>query len=145
MECEKGENINYNKLIESYMTTGFQATNLAKAIEEINKMLHWRLIDEPINMEEDEELLDLEIRKSIKCTIWLGFTSNMFSSGIREIIKFLCKNKLIDIIVSSAGGIEEDLIKCMGDTYLGEFSLPGKQLRMEGLNRIGNLLVPNLN
>jgi len=127
------------------MTSGFQATNLAKAIEEINKMLHWRLIDDPIDPEEEDELHDIDIRKNIKCTIWLGFTSNMSSSGIREMIKFLCKNKLIDVIVTSAGGVEEDLIKCMGDTYLGEFSLPGQQLRLEGLNRIGNLLVPNSN
>jgi len=127
------------------MTTGFQATNLAKAIDEINKMLHWRLSDELIDPDEDDELHDIDIRKNIKCTIWLGFTSNMSSSGIREMIKFLCKNKLIDVIVTSAGGIEEDLIKCMGDTYLGEFSLPGQQLRLEGLNRIGNLLVPNSN
>lgn len=48
-------------------------------------------------------------------------------------------------MVSSAGGIEEDLIKCMAPTYMGDFSLPGKELRSKGLNRIGNLLVPNSN
>jgi len=47
--------------------------------------------------------------------------------------------------VTTAGGIEEDLIKCLGPTYLGEFSLDGSELRKKGLNRIGNLLVPNDN
>jgi deoxyhypusine synthase len=41
--------------------------------------------------------------------------------------------------------VEEDLIKCMGKTYLGEFQLNGKELRMKGQNRIGNMLVPNNN
>lgn len=51
----------------------------------------------------------------------------------------------VDVLVTTAGGIEEDLIKCLAPTYMGDFSLPGKQLRSKGLNRIGNLLVPNNN
>jgi deoxyhypusine synthase len=47
--------------------------------------------------------------------------------------------------VATAGGIEEDFIKCLGDTYMGSFSAPGAALRKEGLNRIGNLIVPNSN
>lgn len=80
-----------------------------------------------------------------KCTIFLGYTSNLVSSGVRESICFLVKHKLVDAIVSSAGGIEEDLIKCLGDTGVGSFSLQGAQLRKRGLNRIGNLLIPNGN
>jgi len=52
---------------------------------------------------------------------------------------------MVDYIVTTAGGIEEDFIKCLAPTYIGEFSLPGKDLREKGLNRIGNLLVPNEN
>jgi deoxyhypusine synthase len=51
----------------------------------------------------------------------------------------------VDVIVTTAGGIEEDLIKCLAPTYRGDFSLPGAVLRSKGLNRIGNLLVPNDN
>ncbi|XP_072991065.1 deoxyhypusine synthase-like isoform X2 [Typha latifolia] len=52
---------------------------------------------------------------------------------------------MVDVLVTTAGGIEEDLIKCLAPTYKGEFSLPGVYLRSKGLNRIGNLLVPNDN
>ena len=41
--------------------------------------------------------------------------------------------------------MEEDLIKCLGPTYLGSFHTPGAQLRAQGMNRIGNLIVPNDN
>lgn len=51
----------------------------------------------------------------------------------------------IDCIVTTAGGIEEDLIKCLAPTYVGEFELCGRDLRAKGMNRIGNLLVPNDN
>ena len=51
----------------------------------------------------------------------------------------------VDVVVTTAGGIEEDFIKCLAPTYLGDFTLPGKELRMKGLNRIGNLIVPNEN
>lgn len=51
----------------------------------------------------------------------------------------------VDVVVTTAGGIEEDLIKCLASTYKGDFYLPGAALRSKGLNRIGNLLVPNEN
>ena len=40
-------------------------------------------------------------------------------------------------MVTTAGGVEEDLIKCLAPTYLGEFSLRGKELRENGINRWG--------
>lgn len=51
----------------------------------------------------------------------------------------------VDCLVTTAGGIEEDFIKCLGHTYIGDFSLKGKELRLKGINRTGNLLVPNDN
>lgn len=140
------QGINYADIIKSYATTGFQATALSKSIDIINKMLKWRLSDEPINHEtEDDELKDIEVRKKVKCTIFLGYTSNLISSGMREIFKFLVQHKLVDCIVTTAGGVEEDFIKCLGPTYLGDYYLNDVELRKNGINRIANLLVPNDN
>lgn len=80
-----------------------------------------------------------------KTTIFLGYTSNMISSGLRETFRYLVQHKHVSAIVTTAGGIEEDLIKCLAPTYLGDFATPGAGLRAAGLNRIGNLLVPNDN
>ncbi len=49
----------------------------------------------------------------------MGYTSNMVSSGVREAIRFLAQHRLVDVIVSSAGGIEEDFIKCLGTFHMG--------------------------
>jgi deoxyhypusine synthase len=52
----------------------------------------------------------------------------------------------VSAIVTTAGGVEEDLIKCLAPTYLGSFTRhSGAALRERGVNRIGNLYVPNSN
>ena len=137
--------INYSEIFSSYKTMGFQASNLSKAIEIINNMIKYRLIDDPISEEEDDDYKDIKIREKTRCTIFLGYTSNMSSCGMRDIIRYLCQYKMIDCIVTTCGGIEEDFIKCLAPFYLGDFNLKGSDLREKGLNRIGNLLVPNEN
>ena len=47
--------------------------------------------------------------------------------------------------MTTTGGIEEDFMKCMANCYMGDFHLQGSDLRDRGINRIGNLLVPNKN
>ncbi|XP_055805417.1 deoxyhypusine synthase isoform X3 [Solanum dulcamara] len=92
-----------------------------------------------------EEERDVAYRESVTCKIFLGFTSNLVSSGVRDTVRYLVQHRMVDVVVTTAGGIEEDLIKCLAPTYKGDFSLPGAVLRSKGLNRIGNLLVPNDN
>lgn len=115
------EGVDYDKIIDSFSSTGFQASHLHQAIEIVKDMIE------------------------NKSKIYLGYTSNMVSSGLREAIRFLIENKKVDVCVTSGGGFEEDIIKCLGDTVLGDFRLPGKELREKAINRIGNLLVPNNN
>lgn len=109
----------YGKIVSSFHGSGFQATNLAKAIEIINRMI------------------------AEKAKIYFGYTSNIISSGLRETVKFLVKNKKVDICVTTGGGIEEDIIKCLGDFILGDFRAKGSDLKARSVNRIGNIFVPN--
>uniref|UniRef100_A0A0E0D6P0 Deoxyhypusine synthase n=1 Tax=Oryza meridionalis TaxID=40149 RepID=A0A0E0D6P0_9ORYZ len=95
-------------LLASLATTGFQASNLGDAVDVVNQMLDWRLSHEKPREDCDETELDPTYRESVKCKIFLGFTSNLVSSGIRDVVRFLVQHHM-------------------------------------GLNRIGNLLVPNDN
>lgn len=45
----------------------------------------------------------------------------------------------------TAGGVEEDFMKCMAPTHLGAFDLRGKILREQNVHRIGNLVLTNNN
>ncbi|XP_035825738.1 deoxyhypusine synthase [Aplysia californica] len=138
------EGVNYHKLFESMVTTGFQATSVGRAIQEINKMIDCKFQDIPESKKPDINL-NPSGRELTNCTIFLSYTSNLISAGTREAIRYLVQHNMVDCIVSTAGGIEEDFIKCLAPTYLGDFSLSGRTLRSKGINRIGNLLVPNSN
>ena len=69
----------------------------------------------------------------------------MASCGMRDYIRYLCEHKMITCIVTTTGGIEEDIMKCMAPCYIGDFNLDGKELREKGMNRIGNIILPNKN
>lgn len=133
IDFDKPENKNTRAadLVNAMGGMGFQATSLGQACNIIDEMRNWEGVDKDGN--------------PAKTTIFLGYTSNLISSGLRSTLKYLVKNNMVSAIVSSAGGIEEDLIKCLAETYLGDFALKGSVLRETGMNRIGNLLVPNDN
>lgn len=78
-------------------------------------------------------------------TIFLGYTSNLISSGLRDTFRWLVQHKHVHAIVTTAGGIEEDFIKCLAPTYIIPQQISGAALRAKGLNRINNLIVPNNN
>ena len=82
--------IDYESMFREYTHVGFQASALGKAIEEVNKMIKWRLSDEEPTEKDVGEFLDPEFRKNVRCTIMLGYTSNMSSCGVRDIIRYLC-------------------------------------------------------
>ena len=111
--------LDMKKFLDAYKSTGFQASHLGKAIEIAKKM------------------------RRDNVTIFLGFTSNMISSGVRESILHLVKNRQVHALVTTAGGVEEDFIKTIKHFVLGDFRLDGAMLRSKGINRTGNILVPN--
>ncbi|KAF6838287.1 Deoxyhypusine synthase [Colletotrichum musicola] len=126
--------ITAENLFDGMKYMGFQASSLGESIRIINDMLTWVLK----RAWRDPETGD-------KTTIFLGYTSNMISSGMRGVFRWLVKHKHVSAIVTTAGGVEEDFIKCLGDTYMSSFSASGPELRKKGQNRIGNLIVPNSN
>ncbi|KAJ9642869.1 Deoxyhypusine synthase [Coniosporium tulheliwenetii] len=115
-------------LVAGMANMGFQASAVGDAVCIINDMRAWQ----------DPETGD-------RTTIFLGYTSNLISSGLRETLRYLVQHRHVSAIVTTAGAVEEDFIKCLAPTYLGSFTMAGKELRQKGMNRIGNLIVPNDN
>ena len=113
------EDFDIEQFLSAYSTTGFQASELAKAIQITNRMIN------------------------DKVTIFLSMTGNAISSGLREIIMFLVKHKCVHVIVTTASGVEEDIIKSISDFRQGDFEVPGRTLFEYGVGRIGNIFVPN--
>jgi deoxyhypusine synthase len=145
--------ITVQQLTSHLARTGFQASSLGRAVEIINNMVHslvtltkiqrsWTPGSLPPDPDDEDKAPP---PPDAKCTIFLGFTSNLISSGLRETLRYCVEHRHVNCVVTTAGGIEEDIIKCLAPTFLGSFTTPGAQLREGGLNRIGNLVVPNDN
>ncbi len=98
---------------------GFQATNLGKAVKLIEKM------------------------KKEKATVFLTFTANMVASGLRGIFAEMCRKKFVDVIITTGGSLDHDLIRSEKPYLLGDFNADDKELHEKGINRIGNILVPS--
>ncbi|KAG8007040.1 Deoxyhypusine synthase [Nibea albiflora] len=138
------QGVDYRALLQSYLNTGFQATNFGLAIQEINNMIEKRQQPvEKVNGFVEEDPSTCPCLRS--CTIFLSCTSNLISSGVRESVRYIVEHNMVDVFVTTAGGVEEDLIKCLGPVYIGDFTMPGKDLYKKGLNRTGNTLMPDDN
>lgn len=57
--------------------------------------LNWRLSDEPVVEDCSEEERDAKYRENVKCKIFLGFTSNLISSGVRDTVRYLVEHRMV--------------------------------------------------
>jgi deoxyhypusine synthase len=106
--------------VESLGAAGYQAIELNKAAGAIVRM------------------------KKGGAKIFLSFTSNMVTSGLRGFFAQVIEKKMADIIVTTIGGIEEDIMKAVGEKFLvGSFQADDVELHEKGINRVGNIFVSN--
>jgi deoxyhypusine synthase len=77
------------------------------------------------------------------CAKFLSFTGNLVATGIRGVFRELVKRKLADLVITTCGAIDHDLARCWKDYYRGSFVMNDSKLHEEGVNRLGNVLVPN--
>lgn len=75
--------------------------------------------------------------------IALGFTSNTITGGMRGIIKELCRLNLVQCIVTTGGGIEEDLIQSVIPFYYAKNIKSDSELYNLGVNRTENIYCSN--
>ena len=113
------KNVSAAGLVGQMRHAGLQAGELGKAVEVIKEM------------------------KRQKATVFFSFTSNMVSSGLRELFAQLCEEKFVDAVITGIGSVEEDLMKTHAPFLKGGFGMDDAQLYAKGINRIGNILVPN--
>lgn len=108
-------------LVKAYGQIGFQSIQLYKAAEIIYKM------------------------KSEGAKIFLTFTSNLGgTSGLRGFFAQLIELGIPDVIVTTAGTIEEDIMKAVGEKFIiSRFEADDIELYEKGMNRIGNLIIMN--
>jgi deoxyhypusine synthase len=88
------------------------------------------------------KILENMIRDT-RCVKFLSFTGNLVATGARGALKELVKRKLVDVIVTTCGTLDHDIARSWKNYYKGSFVMNDAKLREEGVNRLGNVLVPN--
>ncbi len=114
------QGISVGELLNSYKSLGFQAIELARASDAIVKM------------------------KKSGARIYFTFTSNMVTSGLRGLFAQVIRLKMCDVVVTTAGSVEEDIMKACGERFLvGDFGEDDVALHEKGINRVGNIYIRN--
>ena len=81
--------------------------------------------------------------KEKKCITFLSFPGNIISTGTRGVIKDMVKHKLVDVVITTCGTLDHDLARVWKKYFHGEFIMDDAELHRLGINRLGNILVPN--
>jgi len=81
--------------------------------------------------------------KEKDCLKFFSFPACIIATGTRGIIKEMVKRKLFDVLITTCGTLDHDLARIWKDYYHGSFLMDDKELRKKGINRLGNVLVPN--
>ena len=99
---------------------GFTAKKLGNACEIVRKMLREK-----------------------QCVVFLSFPACIVSTGTRGVIRKLVEEKLVDVIITTCGMLDHDLARVWRKYYHGEFLMDDVDLHRKGINRLGNILIPN--
>jgi len=102
-----------SRLLEEMAETGFQGKKLGQAVK-----LWLKMLEEPDLM------------------ICLGLTGSLSTTGQWQLIRWLIKQRFIDLLVSTGANISEDIVEAMGYHYWqGSHLEDDIALFKEGLNR----------
>jgi len=103
-----------SELTEGMLSTGFQGRKLAEVIEVWARMLRKRNI-----------------------VIWLGLAGAMVPAGMRRVISYLIKRRMIDILVSTGANLYHDAYEAYGRKhYIGSHLVDDVKLRKYKVDRI---------
>lgn len=78
-----------------------------------------------------------------QCTVFLSFPACIVSTGARGVIRKLVEERLVDVIVTTCGTLDHDLARVWKKYYHGDFIMDDAELRRKGINRLGNILIPD--
>lgn len=119
IQLKKG--ISFNELIKELIESGgFTAKKVAVGVNIIENMI-----------------------KDKNCIKFLSFPACICATGTRGIIKELLKRKYFDVVITTAGTLDHDLARIWKKYYHGSFTVDDINLHKHGINRLGNIFIPN--
>ena len=77
------------------------------------------------------------------CVTFLSFPAALMATGVRGVLRALVERKLVDVVITTCGTADHDLARVWQPYYHGEFEMDDVALHRAGVNRLGNVLIPN--
>ncbi len=115
------KNMTIEELIKAFHGSGgFSAKNIAIAVDIIKDMMG------------DKDSVN-----------FLSFPACITATGTRGVIKELIKEGMFDVVITTCGTLDHDIARSIKDYYHGSFFMDDEELLEQGINRLGNVLVPN--
>ncbi len=103
-----------SELTEGMLETGFQGKKLAEAVEVWARMLR---------------------KKNV--LIWLGLAGAMVPAGMRRLVSYLIKRRMVDVVVSTGANLYHDAYEAKGKKhYVGTHLIDDVKLRKCKVDRI---------
>jgi deoxyhypusine synthase len=90
---------------------------------------------------EGVNILESMVKEGYK--ISLSFPACIIATGVRGVIRDLVKHGIVSLIMTTCGTLDHDMARNWKDYYHGSFLMDDVELHKKGVNRLGNILVPN--
>ncbi len=74
---------------------------------------------------------------------FLSFPADIISTGTRGLINQIIKNRLVDAVITTTGTLDHDIARSLSSYYGGSFDASDSHLRSRGINRLGNVFIPD--
>ncbi len=74
---------------------------------------------------------------------FFSFPACIVSTGTRGVISKAVRKGLFDVLITTCGTLDHDLARVWEDYYHGDFDADDTMLHREGINRLGNIFIPN--
>jgi len=88
------------------------------------------------------DIMEKMVRKE-GCTKFLSFPACIMATGTRGVIVEMVKRGMVDAIITTCGTMDHDLARTWKSYYHGDFLMDDVKLHQQGINLLGNVLVPN--
>src|ERR687894_859487 len=76
------------------------------------------------------------------CTKFLSFVGSLMSTVTRGIIRYMLKNNMFNVVITTCGAIDHDIARTYDRYYAGDFRMDDGMLLEKNVHRLGNVLVP---
>lgn len=123
-----------SRVVDASVSRGMTVTRLVGALGSMGGFMAPKLF-------QASQILK-EMRRE-KATVFLSFTGNLVSTGLRGVLAQMVREGMVQAIITTCGTLDHDLARAHGARYSsGEFEYDDVMLNELKIHRLGNVLIP---